>query len=126
MPTQAIQHLLPSLMDIDEVRPVDDRDAACMEEVRAVLERHGSLERFGLVLLHQHFDLAADEVLVETIDVENRILTTQPHKANTAVDAIETVWRFDGPRGQRCERQCVQDRDAQGNPFHRGAHYTTG
>ncbi|MDT0449491.1 hypothetical protein RM609_10460 [Streptomyces sp. DSM 40473] len=38
----------------------------------AVLEKHGNLDRFGLCLLHDHFPVASDEVLVETHDADAR------------------------------------------------------
>lgn len=117
---------LPRLPDIDEVAPVGPPDQACIDEVRAVLEKHGALRRFGLTLLHQHFDIAADEVLVETIDQENRILTTQPMSIDALTGSgVETSWRLDSPsRMQVCETLCQRDRDQEGNPYHRRAHYT--
>jgi hypothetical protein len=48
---------LPRLVDIDDVRPVDATDQVVFDEVRKVLARHGALQRFGLTLLHQHFDV---------------------------------------------------------------------
>ena len=116
-----------SLPDISEVEPFGPADQACFDEVRSVLERHGALSRFGLTLLHQHFEVAEDEVLVERIDVENRTLQTQPLKRETVGASIQTSWRLDDPvLGQRCESQCQPDRDAEGNPIHMRPHYTTG
>jgi hypothetical protein len=43
-----------------------DRDRAVMDEVREVLAKHGALGRFGLTLLHSHFEVAHDEVLAES------------------------------------------------------------
>jgi hypothetical protein len=100
---------LPRLPDIDEVEPFSDRDQACMSDVRAVLARHGALQRFGLTLLHQHFDIADDEVLVEDIDVANRVLTCRPEKITGAQNAVETSWRLDDPAGMaRCRQVCVE------------------
>lgn len=122
-----VQSALSRLPDIDDVEPFDSDDQSCLDEIRNVLERHGRLERFGITLLHEHFEVADDEVLVETIDIENRTLTCRPMKRSDVGESVQTMWRLDGPRGeQRCERQCQQDRDFEGKPYHRGAHYTTG
>jgi hypothetical protein len=114
------------LPDINDVVPVGPQDQACMDEVREVLERHGALQRFGLTLLHQHFDIAEDEVLVESIDVENRILLSTPKKVATIGASVETSWRLDDPtRQQVCETLCQPDRDRDGNPIHMRPHYRT-
>ena len=86
------------LGNIDDVEPMGEADRAVMDEVRQVLAKHGALERFGLTLLHSHFDLAADEILVETVDVERRMLTVRPVPQQKAVDAgdlVPTSWRLD-------------------------------
>jgi hypothetical protein len=65
---------------IAEVRPIDDTDAPCLEEVRAVLEQHNALDRFGIALLHSHFELADDEMMLETTDAERREHLVRPVK----------------------------------------------
>lgn len=118
--------LLPPLPDIDDVRPVDETDQVVFDEVRALLERHGALQRFGLTLLHQHFDLTPTETLVEHIDKESRTLTIQPRSALDPARSIETSWRLDSPTGrQRCEVMCERVPDRYGGG-HRRNHYTTG
>ena len=42
---------------IADVRPIDDSDAACLNEIREVLEKHNALQRFGVSLLHRHFEV---------------------------------------------------------------------
>jgi len=49
-----------NLRNIDDVQPVNDGDTDCLVEIREVLRRHGKLDRFGVALLHSHFDLAND------------------------------------------------------------------
>jgi hypothetical protein len=121
----ALEHVMSDLPDIHDVESVSDADDVCFAELREVLERHHALDRFGVVLLHKHFELEPDEVMVEVVDTENRTLTTRPMKSDPARHTIETVWRLDRPRGDReCERQCQSDRDGDGNPWHRIAHYT--
>lgn len=117
---------LTVLQDLDEIDPVGPQDDECIAELREVLERHGALQRFGITLLHQHFDLEDDEILVEHVDVENRTLLTRPMKLRDIGAGIETCWRLDELRaGRVCEKVCQQDRDSQGKPYHRTAHYTT-
>jgi hypothetical protein len=124
--------MLAQLPDIDEVAPFGGKegDEECFAELRAVLAKYGALQRFGVTLLHQHFDISEDEVLVETVDVENRILTSTPgatNQINTQQRVIETSWRLDDPRGaRRCETKCVSDVNRAGDRFHNRKHYTTG
>ncbi|MEU7930235.1 hypothetical protein [Micromonospora echinofusca] len=118
---------LPALPDIDEVPTVDAEDEKVLQEVRAVLDRHGALGRFGVWLLHQHFDLADDEMMLETVDKENRVLTTRPVKMSEISDgtSVETTWRLDSPTGQRrCETMCAKPYGPNGP--HMRQHFTTG
>lgn len=90
------------LPDIMDVAPIGPDDAACLAELREILARHGALERFGLNLLHDHFAITDDELLVETCDHDNRTLTIAPMKAvdfPTDLNVIETNWVFDPDTG---------------------------
>lgn len=101
------------LRDIDDVAPLNEQDAACLEELRAVLSRHGALERFGITLLHDHFPVYEGETLLETCDHANRTLTVQavPTVTLDRRDVVETEWRF-SPSGEiiaamTCGKACV-------------------
>ena len=97
------------LPDIDNISELDETDSAALEEIRATLEKYGKLERFGVCLLHTHFAVSEDEVLVETCDPENReLLTRTVAKENQlAQNIVETMWRFDDPKlGRTCFRTC--------------------
>ena len=83
------------LRDIDEVRPIDDDDAECLEEIRVVLQKHNSLDRFGIALLHSHFQIADDELLMETTDVAEREHWVRRIKKNVV------CCRWGSRRGQR-------------------------
>ncbi len=104
---------------IDSIEPMGDGDRVVIDAVREVLEQHGALERFGLTLLHSHFDLNDDEILVEKVDAENRTLTISPMPAQEAMasgDPIETSWRLDSPSGNpQCLVYCFR---APGGDFH--------
>ena len=102
------------LDNIDDVDPLGDDDRRVMDEVKAILEKHGALERFGLTLLHSHFDLAPDEILVETVDVSKRTLKVQPVPAGEVrpSDLVATSWRLDGPGYQPlCGTYCHRSGD---------------
>ena len=49
------------LQMIEEVRPIEDADYEVLKDVREVLLRHGYQDRFGVCLLHKHFDLKPGE-----------------------------------------------------------------
>ena len=91
---------LHSLRDINDVTPLNEADASMVEEVIAVLARHNALDRFGLMLLHQHFPVAEDEVLLETTDVKARTQIIRPVPKTTleSMEYIETSWRLDSGR----------------------------
>lgn len=78
----------------EEAEPLGVQDAAFVQDLVAVLEKHGNVERFGLCLLHDHFPLAADETLVETSDAEARTLHTHVEKASQTSHSKPSQWRF--------------------------------
>ena len=88
------------LRDLRDVAPLDANDLACMAELREVLARHGRLERFALHLVHKHFDLADDEVLVEYSDPQAREqhLRVEARGCVALRDARPTTWLLAGPR----------------------------
>jgi hypothetical protein len=88
---------LAVLPDITAVAPLSAQDASCIAEIVEVLKKHDRLTRFGVTLLHQHFNVADDEVLMETCDPESRTLTIQPAPKSElySLDFIETSWRLD-------------------------------
>lgn len=111
MSTLALAH--KDLRDIVEVEPLNARDADCLEELRAVLLRHGAIDRFGITLLHDHFPVYDGETLLETCDVERRTLTMQAVATTFLADreVVETEWRF-RPTGEitaamTCGKACV-------------------
>ena len=67
-----------ALADVDEVKQISDDDAACLRDVRDVLARYGALDRFGISLLHSHFRISPDEMLMETTDEAKRVQTIRP------------------------------------------------
>lgn len=84
--------------DLFDCAPISEADITCMKDVRAVLEKHGKLDRFALHLIHKHFDIAGDEILVEYSDASRREQFFRVEKANseTAKQATPTTWTLEG------------------------------
>jgi hypothetical protein len=87
------------LEHINDVRPINDSDAACLEEIRLVLAKYGNLGRLGIALLHSHFKLSDDEMMLETTDVEQREHWIRPvaksHLEAAGLRPQSTILRFD-------------------------------
>ena len=83
-------------MGSPELRPYTNEDAACFREIREVLKKYGALDRFGLFLIHKHFEIADDEEMTECTDHAGRTLTIMPRKKAEIDPAmtIATNWRF--------------------------------
>lgn len=92
------------LPDINEVSKLDRADMQCLEAIKELLQQHNKSRRFGVTLLHQHFMLDDDELLVEHCDLENRKLVTRPEKDRDHIrtNYLPTTWRFDGHLPQAC------------------------
>ena len=103
-----------TLPDIDEVDPRSATDSACLDEIRQVLIRYGAAERFGVSLLHQHFEVGNDEILVEECDSVARTLVIRPRKTSEmeGVKRIETNWRLDSDTSLlACVQVCSYGQD---------------
>lgn len=83
---------LPPFEDVPEL---DDSDMACLDDVRAVLARHGKLRRFAVHLAHSHFDLAEGEVLIERPDPDGRTQHISVGRLDAEPTARPTTWIFD-------------------------------
>lgn len=113
-PAQIVPTQWNHLPDIHDTRPLSATDRACLDAIRDVLERHGCLDRFGVNLLHKHFELADDEILVEQVDEAGRRLVTAPVKVALVEaempTAYETQWHWrrsaSGEVSQICNQRC--------------------
>ena len=88
-----------ALEDIHDVRKISDEDTECLREVREVLKKYQAIDRFGVTLLHKHFELSENEVLFETTDAVQRTQTVRPlsSEANEDRDTLTiTALRFTG------------------------------
>ena len=77
--------------------PLGESDNDVMKELHEVLKKHNALKRFGITLLHEHFEIERDEVLVEITDRAKRLQTIEVFKKAEIenLDTIETSWRLD-------------------------------
>ena len=102
------------LVDIDNVEQFDpERDQPLFDEIKAVLSKHGALHRFGVTLLHKHFEVYEGEKLVESCNPETRTLTLRPVPAELRSNQsyVETNWRFDTNStivNQLCFADCLK------------------
>jgi hypothetical protein len=100
-----------SLPNIEDVPQITDADYNVLREVRSVLERHNAIGRFGINLLHRHFELNPDEILVEYTDEKNRTLTSRVEligDSEVGEGRIETNWVFERERASvACVGVCV-------------------
>ena len=97
---------------VDDVRPLGDADHVVLEEIRQVLIKHNATNRFGVTLIHRHFDLQADEVLFETTDEQARTqrVVVKPASEVAGDRVLETQWIFDGSRPAVCIGKCHYDK----------------
>ncbi len=82
-------------VDLDkltDVEPLNDADLQCMAEVREVLKKHGKRERFGVALLHKHFEMDDNEVLLEYSDHQQRELVIKAVRKEDAENTVPTIW----------------------------------
>lgn len=88
---------MKTLPDITEAKALSPQDGALVRDIVDVLRKHNALDRFGLTLLHQHFQISDNEVLVESVDTKTRTQTTRPMPKSDlgSLDYTETSWRLD-------------------------------
>ena len=107
---ETVQH--SRLTDIDEIDPINEKDYVVLEEIRAVLVKYNYVDRFGIILLHKHFDISKDEVLMETTNEKDRVSTIKVEKASVnEKSTLETMWKFGNEitAGTRCVLRCHYD-----------------
>lgn len=85
---------------IHDVDPLTDADEAVLADLHAVLERHDATNRFGVTLLHSHFDLTENEELVERVDADGKTMSISAESVDDfgADELVPTSWRFVGDR----------------------------
>jgi len=110
----AIAQAYRGLVHIDDAETFDpQKDQSLFDEIKSVLAKHGGLHRFGLTLLHKHFDVLEGERMVEVCDEETRTLILRPvtTPAGPNETYVETNWRFDTGSpvvNQLCFADCLK------------------
>jgi hypothetical protein len=96
--TDPQRHAWFDLQDISAVsEDLDAADEAFLIAVGRVLNRTKQTARFALTLLHRHFNVEADEVLVETPAERGRIITTVRCRREVSEDELTPKsWMFTG------------------------------
>lgn len=123
MKTIAKEH--ENLIDIDDMDRFDpERDQPIFDDIKNVLEKHGALSRFGVTLLHKHFDVYDGERLVEFCDHETRTLTLRPVSGGPGPNQtyVATNWRFDTGSAvvsQRCFAECLTTQGKHTHEIHK-------
>jgi hypothetical protein len=92
--------------------PLGETDGVFVAELRELLTKHGNLDRFGLCLLHDHFDVAADEILMETNDPAQRTLSVTTERVASLPPFKATMWDLNPRRGviPRAIQACGEDK----------------
>lgn len=88
-----LESTLPPPKHIADVEARSQKDDALFAELADVLKNHKAIDRFGVCLLHRHFDIAPGEVLLEETDVHTRIQTIKP-VFSVPKHHTETAWRL--------------------------------
>jgi len=85
------------ILDIRDVEPRSEADDLFFREIYEVFKKHNALSRYGVTLLHKHFDVANNEMLVETTDRTARVQTIRAVNKSELLNepVIETSWRLD-------------------------------
>jgi hypothetical protein len=102
----------------EDMRPMGPTDEPLLADLREVLIRHDALDRFGITLLHRHFDVSEGERLVEVADPLSRKLVIRPERvdADAAESPVATSWSFTVDQTWPEERLvCWPAKDSDGN-----------
>lgn len=88
-----------SISDIENVEPMGEKDSDVLKDLYQVLKKHDCVERLGIFLIHKHFEINDDEMVVEYTDTKNRKQNLVVEKKlsdsdNHPESAIETAWKF--------------------------------
>ena len=104
---------------IDDIKPINDSDSdfECLNEVRDVLKKYNRLKGFGVALLHTHFNVNNDKIMLETANNKNRRLVIEPTKTkNVGSNNVGTIWTLQD--GDNIEAMSWCRQYCQTNLFH--------
>jgi hypothetical protein len=84
---------LPNI-DTSNVGTLTERDLACLDSVGNCVVQADAQERFGVSLLHSHFPIRSDEIVVEEAHFNEGFLTVRPIR-NAPPNLLATTVCFD-------------------------------
>ncbi len=127
MPTADLMQVSRNFPNIDDIRPLSSQDQELMDEVREVIKKYDALDHFGLCLLHSHFEVHDDEIMVEECDLETRTLTSRPvKKCEIQGNVVETMWSMTITRPTIvCKQICQSTENPGGNKTHDKKHVSS-
>ena len=111
------------LVDIHDAQRRLEAESEAFSELQAVLKKHGLEKKYGITLLHKHFDLNDDEIMVEYTDMTNRTLISKPEKLGTvpSENMVEVTWSLeDDTTMNLCVWRCYFNPNS--TPQHVGQH----
>src|ERR1019366_2181840 len=100
--TKADYAVLPDI-DSPAMEALDDSDWECLDEIGGLLIAKGVNDRFGITLLHSHFPISDNEIMVEEPRPGERAFTLRPvedHAAG-ADDRVAINLEFGAGRNDR-------------------------
>lgn len=99
---------LPELLHVNDVTSFNEADVSLFNELFSTLKKYNALNRFGINLLHRHFEVNDDEILVEETDSRARKQLIEPVKVADIPEntLLTTSWRFDLLGNPLAETQC--------------------
>ena len=103
---------LTPLKDINDVTPLNINDKPLIDELAHVLRKYKAEDRFGITLLHNHFEMSESEILLEETNTTTRTQVIRPVSKLSLdeTDSIQTSWRLDyGTAIQICV--CQRDKN---------------
>ena len=94
--------ILPDI-DLPAMQALDDSDWECLDEIGGLLIAKGANDRFGVTLLHSHFPIGDNEIMVEEPRPGERAFTLRPveNRAAGADDRVAINLEFGSGRDDR-------------------------
>ena len=91
--------VLPDI-DLPAMQALDDGDWECLDEIGGLLIAKGANDRFGVTLLHSHFPIGDNEIMIEEPRTGERAFTLRPveHRAAGAGDHVAINLEFGSGR----------------------------
>ena len=82
------------LQDIHKVEEFSKvKDWEFFQDVSHLLFKHGKIEKFVITLLHTHFSISKNEIIVESADKENTKINIEVKRKNRK-SYYPNIWRF--------------------------------